>query len=50
MLEMAEPTTNELVHLKTEGTEVYDAHLQCSVLVVALVLCAICDNPELQRW
>ena len=42
---MAEPITNELVHLEREGTEVYDAHLQCNVLV-APVLCAICDNPR----
>ena len=46
VLEMAEPITNELVHLEREGTEVYDAHLQCNVLVMAPVLCAICDNPR----
>ena len=46
VLEMAEPITNELVHLEREGTEVYDAHLQCNFLVVARVLCAICDNPS----
>ena len=46
VLEMAEPITNELIHLEREGTEVYDGHLQCNVLVVAPILCAICDNPR----
>ena len=46
MLKMAEPITNKLVHLEREGTEVYDAHLQCNVLVVAPVLCAICRGRE----
>ena len=44
MLEMAEPITNELVHPEREGTEVDDAYLQRNVLVVAPVLCAICDK------
>ena len=46
VLEMAEPIVDELLHLEREGAEVYDAHLQCSVLAVAPVLCAICDNPR----
>ncbi len=36
---MAEPIAKELVHLEIEGTEVYDAHLRRTVLVVAPVLC-----------
>ncbi len=46
VLEMAEPIAKKLVHLETEGVEVYDAHLRRTVLVVAPVLCAICDNPR----
>ena len=46
VLEMAEPIVEELLHLEREGTEVYDAHLQCNVLAVAPLLCAISDNPQ----
>ena len=46
VLEMAEPIVEELLHLEREGTEVYDAHLQCNVLAVAPLLCAISDNPR----
>ncbi len=31
---------------RIEGMEAYDAHLRRPVLVVAPVLCAICDNPR----
>ena len=45
-LEMAESIAQELTQLEIHGLEVYDAHLRQPVLVVAPVLCAICDNPR----
>ena len=45
-LEMTEPIARELIQLEIEGLEAYDAHLHQPVLVVAPVLCAICDNPR----
>ena len=50
VLDMAEPIVEELLHLEQEGTVVYDAYLESNVLVVAPILCAIVDNPVLQRW
>ena len=43
---MAEPIADELMHLENEGVVVYDAHLDCDVLVVAPLLCIISDNPR----
>lgn len=45
-LDMAEPIAAELTKLEVEGIVAYDAHLKQQVLVVAPVLCAICDNPR----
>ena len=45
-LEMTEPIARELIQLEIEELEAYDAHLHQPVLVVAPVLCAICDNPR----
>ena len=36
----------ELKSLSSEGVVVYDAHLKQNVLVIAPVLCVICDNPR----
>ncbi len=46
VLEMAEPIADEITQAEIEGMEAYDAHLRRPVLVVAPVLCAICDNPR----
>ena len=46
VLEMAEPIAEELLHLESEGLTVHDAYLDCEVLVVAPLLCIICDNPR----
>ena len=45
-LDMAEPIAVELTDLEVEGIAAYDAHLKQPVLVVAPVLCTICDNPR----
>ena len=46
MLEMAEPITEQLMQLETEGIVAYDCHLHCEVLVVAPLFCVISDNPR----
>ena len=46
VLDMAEPIADELMHLENEDVVVYDAHLDCDVLVVAPLLCIISDNPR----
>ena len=45
VLEMAEPIAEQLLQLEREGMVVYDAHLEREVLLVAPLLCVICDNP-----
>jgi len=45
-LDMAEPIAAELTNLEVEGIAAHDAHLKQPVLVMAPVLCAICDNPR----
>jgi hypothetical protein len=46
VLDMAEPIAEELLDLERKGTVVYDAHLDCQVLVVAPLLCVLADNPR----
>ena len=46
VLDMAEPFAQELHQLETHGLIVYDAFLEEEVLVVAPLLCVICDNPR----
>ena len=43
---MAQPIVEELKLLESDGVLMFDAHLQITVLVVALVICIICDNPR----
>ena len=43
---MASPIVEELKQLEFDGIEAYDAHLQTKVLVIATVMCIICDNPR----
>lgn len=43
---MASPIVEELKQLECDGVEAYDAHLKTKVLVVAPVMCIICDNPR----
>jgi len=45
-IEMAEPIVKDLSRLETHGIIAYDAHLKRDVLVVAPVLCTLCDNPR----
>ena len=42
---MAPPLVEELKLLESKCVETFDAALQRKVLVVAPVLCIICDNP-----
>ena len=45
-LELVEGFIEDLVTLETEGIPVYDAHLECEVLLIASVIAVICDNPR----
>ena len=45
-IEMAPPLVEELKLLENDGVETFDAFLQVTVLVVAPVICIICDNPR----
>ena len=45
-IELAVPMVEELVMLEQNGTKAYDAHEKKEVLVMAPVLCIICDNPR----
>ena len=45
-LDMAVSITDELIQLETSGIEVYDGFLKKDILVMSLVLCIICDNPQ----
>lgn len=44
VLEICPPIVEDLYRLETEGIITYDAHLKEDVLVVAPVLCVLCDN------
>ena len=46
VLEMAKPLAEDLFKLETEGVLTYDAALETEVIVVAPVLCILCDNPR----
>lgn len=43
---MARPIVEELKELEFHGLAAYDAYLKTTVLVVAPVICIICDNPR----
>ena len=45
-LELAKGFIGDLVKLETEGIAVYDAHLQCEVLLIAPVMAILGDNPR----
>ena len=45
-MEMADPIVDDLVKLENEGLVTYDALLGQEVLVIAPLICAICDNPR----
>ena len=45
MMDVCAPLAGELQELEATGVDAYDAALQETVLVVAPVMCAICDNP-----
>ncbi|KAL5516180.1 hypothetical protein EMCRGX_G001454 [Ephydatia muelleri] len=44
-LELCKPIAQQLTMLETDGVVVFDALNQEEVLVVAPVLCIVCDNP-----
>lgn len=46
VIDMSQPMVDDLLNLETNGVVAYDAHLGEDVLVVAPVICAICDNPR----
>ena len=43
---MTPPIVDELKLLETDGIVAFDAFLQVKVLVVAPIMCVICDNPR----
>ncbi len=45
-IDLAEGFIEDLVKLESEGIAVFDAHLQCEVLLLAPVIALICDNPR----
>ena len=45
-LDQSVPIVEELLLLESEGIEAYDAFSDCQVLVVAPLICVICDNPR----
>lgn len=46
VLDMSQPLVDDLLALESHGITAYDAHLGMEVLVVAPLICAICDNPR----
>ena len=46
VLDMTEPIAQQLTQLEIEGVVVYDAYYEENVLVIAPLLCVICDNPR----
>ena len=45
-IEMADPIVDDLLKLENEGLVTYDALLGQEVIVIAPLICAICDNPR----
>ena len=45
-MDMCNPLADDLRELEERGINAYDAALQENVLVVAPVICFICDNPR----
>ena len=43
-MEMARPLVDQLKILE-DGIIVYDAYLCCKVIVVAPIICILCENP-----
>lgn len=43
---MVPPLVEQLKLLESEGVHTYDAYLQTTVLIVAPVICILCDNPR----
>lgn len=46
VLDMSQPLVDDLLMLESRGITAYDALLGKEVLVVAPLICAICDNPR----
>lgn len=46
VLDMSQPIVDDLLDLELHGIIAYDSHLQEEVLVVAPVICILCDNPR----
>ena len=45
-LDLCEPIAQQLTTLETEGVFTFDALYQETVLVVAPLMCIVCDNPR----
>ena len=45
-IEMVEPLIKDFNDLENKGLVTYDAYLGKSVLVIAPIICLICDNPR----
>lgn len=45
VLDMSQPVVDDLLDLELHGITAYDAHLQEDMLVVAPLMCVLCDNP-----
>lgn len=43
---MSRPIVDDLLNLEMNGITVFDAALQCTVLVIAPVICILADNPR----
>ena len=46
VMDMCAPLASELQEIEATGINAYDAALQETVLVVAPIMCEICDNPR----
>ena len=46
VLDMTECVSQQLKQLELDGIEVYDSYYKETVLVIAPLLCIICDNPH----
>ena len=46
VLDISQPVVDDLLDLELHGITAYDAHLQEDMLVVAPLMCVLCDNPQ----
>ena len=46
VLDMSQPIVDDLLDLELHGITAFDCHLKEEVLVVAPLMCVLCDNPR----